>query len=1103
MEEGRTRLGFDRMGIWFLSDDRQTMLGSYGTDAYGKTMDERHYNFQVDDNFVGRSFPAGESFSVEEDKILTDVKGRVLGRGWKALSALWNGDEVVGYLSADNLINQQPLTSQQRELLILYGSTLGHLLTRIRAEEILHSYQENLKVLHRIGVDLSKAETFDDFCRQAVEEGRSRLGFDRLSLWFMGDEPGQMIGSFGTDADGKTTDERQDQHTIKPEYFRTAFPTGDSLVINDNVDLIDSRGEVLGKGWAVMALMRSGDEVVGYLSADNLLNQKPLSPQQQELLTLYGSTLGHLATRIRAEETLLRQQNAEKAFQEQLKRINQISIDLAQCETFDDVCRQAIEMGREQLGFDRMSLWFIDKDDPRILHGTFGTNEIGDIRDERQAQFLIPDLAGSATHRVLTGDSFAELDRDFELRDDRHQVVGYGSLSVTALRDGQQVIGCLYADNFFNRQPIDQYQTELLTLYGATLGHLAKRKWIEETLRRSEERYRTIFEDASIGISLANQHGNPVSSNPTYSAMLGYTPEELSKMTFAEFTHPDDRDKNLDLFNKLIAGEIEHYQIEKRYLCKNGDTIWARIDASQFPGSSDDELLAVALVQDITAQKKAVADLQSSEARFRAIFEGSRIGITVLNKRGCSVSCNPTYAAMLEYSRDELSEIPFVEFTHPEDREKSSTLFQTVVDGKNNHQQFETRYIQKNGEVVWIRMNISPFPVSDQNEKLIIAIAEDISDIKKAETSLRDSEARNRALLAAIPDMIFVQDHDGILVDYHAPTQDDLFTSPDNFLFKRFADVLPSESVRAIQPAFDAAVKNGDIQVIEYPLPESDETRYFEARMIAYGDDRVLSMIRDVTERKQIEQQNLELAVQRERVNIIADFIRDASHEFRTPLSVINSQVYLAMHLDDAEARREQLGGIREQSEVILKLVESLVTMSRLDSDMSMKYMPVGIGDILRALHTGFQKRADNNGVTFVLEQDDDLPWVPGDNDDLYRAFYNVVDNAMRYTAANGTITIRARRVSADRFEVEIRDSGCGIEDNDLPHIFERFFRGDRAHSTPGFGLGLPVTRRIIERHGGHIEVESEVGTGSTFTISLPLRNSQYDVDAAAQAHIT
>jgi signal transduction histidine kinase len=168
-----------------------------------------------------------------------------------------------------------------------------------------------------------------------------------------------------------------------------------------------------------------------------------------------------------------------------------------------------------------------------------------------------------------------------------------------------------------------------------------------------------------------------------------------------------------------------------------------------------------------------------------------------------------------------------------------------------------------------------------------------------------------------------------------------------------------------------------------------------------------------------------------------------------------------------------------------------------------MKYMPVGIGDILRALHTGFQKRAADHGVAFLLEQDDDLPWVPGDNDDLYRAFYNVVDNAMRYTPPKGTITIRARRVNNERFEVEVEDTGSGIEDADLPHIFERFFRGDRAHSTPGFGLGLPVTRRIIERHDGAIEVETRPGVGSKFTISLPLRQSHIDTDTLAQAQIT
>ena len=1103
VEKGRAQLGFDRLGLWFLSDDRMHVQGAFGTDENGQTIDERGATHPVDDKLRTNLFADGNTIGFWENSNLLDSDNAVVGKGWNAIAPLWDGDQILGYLSADNLLHQEPASPQQLELLMHYGSTLGHLATRVRTEDILHSYQDNLKVLHKLGIDLSKADSVDELCRQAVAEGRVRLGFDRLSLWFLNEDHTQMTGSYGIDTAGQVTDERHCQHPVGEKYLSSVFTTDKSLVVNEKADLLDGQGNVVGQGWSVMAALRNGDEVIGYMSADNLLRQQPLSPQQQELMTLYGSTLGHLATRIRTQETLVRQQEAEKQFQEQLKQLNEISIELAQCETFDDLCQQAIVIGRQRMGFDRMSLWFIKQDEPEIIHGTYGISEAGQIRAEWHTQRRIADLMGSPTHRVLTNQTLAEIAEDHELLNDRQEEVGRGWLAVTALHDGQQATGCLYADNFFKRQPFDQNQVELLRLYGSTLGHLAKRKWIEDNLRRSEERYRTIFEGASIGICLASKNGNPVSSNPAYAEMLGYTADELRQMTFTEFTHPDDRQRNLDLFQRLIVGELEHYQLEKRYIRKDGSSMWARIDAAQFPGTVADEPLTIALVQDINEQKQAVLALQSSEERFRAIFEGSLIGITVVNRQGRSVSFNPAYAAMVGYTPEELHETPLVEFTHPDDQQKSTELFEAVFVGDIAHRQFETRYLHKGGDVVWVRMNISPFPVADQSEKLMIAIAEDISEIKNAETNLRESEARNRALLAAIPDLIFVQDGDGMIVDYHMPAHEDLFALPESFLAQHLNDVLPEEANSLIQPAFKAAVSSGDMQIIEYPLSDGDKIEFFEARMIAYSNDRVLSMVRDITERKRIEQQNLELALQHERINIIADFIRDASHEFRTPLSVINSQVYLAMHLDDAEARRTQLAGIQEQSEVILKLVESLVTMSRLDSDMSVKYMPVGIGDILRAIYIGFQRRAAGNEITLLLEQDDDLPWVPGDNDDLYRAFYNVVDNAMRYTPAKGTITIRARRVSDDRFQVSVTDTGSGIEDADMPHIFERFFRGDRAHSTPGFGLGLPMTRRIIERHDGHVEVESEPGVGSTFSIYLPLRQSHFDAETIAQSSIT
>lgn len=972
---------------------------------------------------------------------------------------------------------------------------------RKKSEEALHFFLERLKVLQDLSIRLSKARTFDEFCELAIDEGRKQVGFDRLGLWFLNEDHTLALGAYGTDASGNTTDCRSAQIPLTDKFQYTLSHPSAPFGFWESTDLFDENQTRIGRGWNALFPLRNGDEIVGFMTADNLLNQQPAEPQQLELLLLYSSTLGHLAARKQAEDALQRQQAAERSFQDRLKRLNEINIDLAQCETFETLCRSAVERGRTELGFDRLSLWLIDENDPQYLHGTYGTDENGNLRPEWQSTIFIPDIRHEAQYKILTGEVLELVIEDANLLDDQRQAIGRGTQAVTGLYDGQRVLGCVYADDLLSSSKFNQHQLELLRLYGTALGHLIKGKRTEDDLRRSEERYRAIFEGASIGICLVDQQGHIRSSNPAFRAMIDYTASELQNMTFAEFTHPDDRDRNLSLFRELIDNKAASYHYEKRYLCKNGDVIWVRLDVSHFPGSASEDIRVLALVQNINDQKIAVSQLQ-------------------------------------------------------------------------------------------------------------------------------ESEARNRALLEAIPDNIFLNDHDGVFLDYHSPTPDKLYIQPEMFLGKRLAEVMPEYTLERILPVFSQAVETGEMQIVEYPIIDGDTTRLFETRVVAYGDNRVLSIVRDVTEqrqaherlaeseerfrqiaehvddvffirdivdnrilyvnpaferiwqrevqalyddpgvsenavleedrpavlaavqqtaetgqgeteyriarpdgdirwmwvrlfsvlndqgepyrvagvikdvteRKQMEHQNLELALQRERVKLISDFIRDASHEFRTPLSIINSKVYLASRVSDEQERQEHLDGIQSQTETIVKLVESLVTMSRLDSATKSTLMPVDINQLLRALQINFQTRMTESELTLIMQLDENLPQILGDTSDLYQAFYNLLDNAVRYTLPPGSVTIRTSQPQAHQLAVEICDTGSGITSGDLPHIFERFFRGDRAHSTPGFGLGLPMTKKIVEHFGGQITVHSEAGAGSTFTITMPAIETEKAGDELLQA---
>lgn len=231
------------------------------------------------------------------------------------------GEKVIGVLDVQS---DQPNAFSENDVLVI--ETLAdqiavaienaHLYEAVRAgEESERRFREQLGVLHEVGNELSKAPTFDDLCRQAVELGRSRLGFDRLGIWFLDEDPRFMVGSFGTDEQGQLRDERGIRLPITPGASARILIDQIPAVFEADVPLLNDRGEAVGRGWKANMAIRDAERVIGYISADNLLSGRPVEKHQLEILKLFGSTLGHLCTRKRAEEAL-----AQKA--QELSRSN-------------------------------------------------------------------------------------------------------------------------------------------------------------------------------------------------------------------------------------------------------------------------------------------------------------------------------------------------------------------------------------------------------------------------------------------------------------------------------------------------------------------------------------------------------------------------------------------------------------------------------------------------------------------------------------------------------------------------------------------------------------------------------------------------------------
>lgn len=223
----------------------------------------------------------------------------------------------------------------------------------------------------------------------------------------------------------------------------------------------------------------------------------------------------------------------------------------------------------------------------------------------------------------------------------------------------------------------------------------------------------------------------------------------------------------------------------------------------------------------------------------------------------------------------------------------------------------------------------------------------------------------------------------------------------------------------------------------------------------------------------------------------ITQFTADASHELRTPTALIRTTAELSLRRDrDSAEYQEALGQVLEEAERMGILIDSLMTLARMDSGAeSLSYTTLDVASILREASSASLPLADSKQIQFDREIPDEPILVDGDPHALRRLFLILIDNAVKYTPPSGRVSIALRENGNDAV-AQVRDTGIGISAEDLPFIFERFYRADKARSREtGAGLGLSIARWIVETHRASIHVDSVPGEGSTFEVRIPIHH--------------
>jgi PAS domain S-box-containing protein len=292
---------------------------------------------------------------------------------------------------------------------------------------------------------------------------------------------------------------------------------------------------------------------------------------------------------------------------------------------------------------------------------------------------------------------------------------------------------------------------------------------------------------------------------------------------------------------------------------------------------------------------------------------------------------------------------------------------------------------------------------------------------------------------------------------------------PDNFI--RYLLETPEDEMRIIRA-------DGKLRWIR--------NRVFFIRNTRDRIYRIAGFAIDITDQRAAIENEIQVILHQEKVNLLRDFISEASHDLKTPLSSIQLQLdMLRRRSDDAAARAYHLSQMETRIHELNGLIDDMFTLSRLENLDRLEFEPLNISELVSAVCGSLSAQFASKNLELVQVIEPAIQ-VTGDQDELNRVFLNLIGNAFRYTAA-GSVTVRLENQS-DMVIVTIHDTGIGIGADDVPRLFERFFRAESATTAEidGTGLGLAIVKRVVDMHNGQIEVESEIGKGTLFRVALP-----------------
>ena len=607
-----------------------------------------------------------------------------------------------------------------------------------------------------------------------------------------------------------------------------------------------------------------------------------------------------------------------------------------------------------------------------------------------------------------------------------------------------------------------------------------------------------------VGVANFDRHGRFLLVNDRLCTILGRQRDELLARTFQEVALADDLPRSLALLEQFAASAAASCSHETRLVRADGSVVSARVTVSAVRRAGDDDIdVYLAIVEDVAGERASEQTRRRAEERLRIALDAAATGTFRWDSRTNECDWDEALVRLFGLEPQEVRSVEqVIARVHPEDLPRMQEAWRRcALEGTELDEEF--RVVWPDGSIHWLRDKGRTVSGVDGAPLFLTGACTDVTASRDLSERFREASTLFRRLSDANLFGVCVADQAGV-----REANDEFLrlagTTREAFEARGvdWQAITPPEHLSRDWRALQEMLERGACTPFEKEYVWADGTRVpilVGGALLAHEPLRWVAFALDLTQRYETEREHERvLALERsaraaaERASRLRDDVLGVvAHDLRNPVHtiVMSASTLLDIPLPE-EQRARQLGIIQRTAKGMHHLISDLLDVTRIESgSFAIQWAPVDVNALLDEMLELFTPRAEACAIALTREVAPAIPPLEGDHDRLVQLLSNLLDNALKFTPAGGRIGLRACRLD-DYVRISVEDSGCGIPAESLPYVFDRFWQADRT-SRAGAGLGLAIARGIVRAHGGEITVESTLGRGTTFHLTLALPASE------------